>query len=103
MRRFPRLRKPLHATDTQGERWMTNNHSDAFVFFGATGDLAWKQIFPALQGLIRQEGFNMPIHLKRSQRSVVVECQRAVSARTQPLEEGPKLKMWLYLLHLFLL
>ncbi len=61
MRRFPRLRKPLHATDTQGERWMTNNHSDAFVFFGATGDLAWKQIFPALQGLIRQEGFNMPI------------------------------------------
>ena len=40
---------------------MTNNHSDAFVFFGATGDLAWKQIFPALQGLIRQEGFNIPI------------------------------------------
>jgi glucose-6-phosphate 1-dehydrogenase len=28
------------------------NHpvSDAIVFFGATGDLAYKQIFPALQG-----------------------------------------------------
>jgi len=35
--------------------------SDAFVFFGATGDLAHKQIFPALQGLIRDEGFNLPI------------------------------------------
>ena len=36
-------------------------HSDAFVFLGATGDLAYKQIFPALQGLIRNEGFNLPI------------------------------------------
>ena len=26
--------------------------SDAIVFFGATGDLAYKQIFPALQGLV---------------------------------------------------
>ena len=24
-------------------------HSDALVFFGATGDLAYKKIFPALQ------------------------------------------------------
>lgn len=35
--------------------------SDAFVFFGATGDLAYKQIFPALQALIRDEGFDLPI------------------------------------------
>ena len=40
---------------------MTTVQSDAFVFFGATGDLAYKQIFPALQGLIRNEGFNLPI------------------------------------------
>ncbi len=40
---------------------MTNSHSDALVFLGATGDLAYKQIFPALQGLIRDEGFNLPI------------------------------------------
>ena len=40
---------------------MTAAHSDAFVFLGATGDLAYKQIFPALQGLIRDEGFNLPI------------------------------------------
>jgi glucose-6-phosphate 1-dehydrogenase len=38
-----------------------NFQSDAFVFFGATGDLAHKQIFPSLQGLIRDEGFNLPI------------------------------------------
>src|SRR5271163_3102312 len=35
--------------------------SDALVFFGATGDLAYKQIFPALQGLVSQEGLNVPI------------------------------------------
>src|SRR5664279_437852 len=35
--------------------------SDAFVFFGATGDLAYKQIFPALANLIRDEGFDLPI------------------------------------------
>jgi glucose-6-phosphate 1-dehydrogenase len=35
--------------------------SDAIVFFGATGDLAHKQIFPALLGLVRDEGLNVPI------------------------------------------
>jgi glucose-6-phosphate 1-dehydrogenase len=40
---------------------VTIDLSDAFVFFGATGDLAFKQIFPALAGLIRSEDFDMPI------------------------------------------
>ena len=40
---------------------MAADRSDAFVFFGATGDLAFKQIFPALLGLIRDEGFELPI------------------------------------------
>jgi glucose-6-phosphate 1-dehydrogenase len=35
--------------------------SDAFVFFGATGDLAYKQIFPALQAMIRHGHPEMPI------------------------------------------
>jgi glucose-6-phosphate 1-dehydrogenase len=35
--------------------------SDALVFFGATGDLAFKQIFPALQGLVRRGHLDMPI------------------------------------------
>ncbi len=35
--------------------------SDAFVFFGATGDLAYKQVFPALQALVRDRHLNVPI------------------------------------------
>lgn len=35
--------------------------SDAFVFFGATGDLAYKKIFPALQALIRRGNLDIPI------------------------------------------
>src|SRR5947207_11695484 len=35
--------------------------SDAFVFFGATGDLAYKQVFPALQALIRAGDLDIPI------------------------------------------
>lgn len=35
--------------------------SDALVFFGATGDLAYKQIFPALQALIGRGHLDVPI------------------------------------------
>jgi glucose-6-phosphate 1-dehydrogenase len=35
--------------------------SDALVFFGATGDLAYKQIFPALQSMIRHGGLDVPV------------------------------------------
>jgi glucose-6-phosphate 1-dehydrogenase len=42
---------------------MTNtaNHSDALVFFGATGDLAYKQIFPALQSMIQRGRLDVPV------------------------------------------
>jgi len=40
---------------------MSALRSDAFVFFGATGDLAYKKIFPALHSMIRRDGLNMPI------------------------------------------
>lgn len=40
---------------------MTTPRSDAFVFFGASGDLAYKQIFPALQAMIRRGHLNIPI------------------------------------------
>ncbi|MEO8537409.1 MAG: glucose-6-phosphate dehydrogenase [Betaproteobacteria bacterium] len=36
-------------------------HSDAFVLFGATGDLAYKKIYPALQALVRSGDLDMPI------------------------------------------
>ena len=40
---------------------MTTPSSNALVFFGATGDLAYKKIFPALQALIQQGQLDMPI------------------------------------------
>ena len=35
--------------------------SDALVFFGATGDLAYKQIFPALEALVKRHNLTIPI------------------------------------------
>jgi glucose-6-phosphate 1-dehydrogenase len=35
--------------------------ADAIVFFGATGDLAYKQIFPALLGLVERNHLDVPI------------------------------------------
>ncbi len=35
--------------------------SDAFVFFGATGDLADKKIFPALYRLVKRKALNVPV------------------------------------------
>ena len=35
--------------------------SDAFVFFGATGDLAHKKIFPALQSMVQHGTLNVPV------------------------------------------
>jgi glucose-6-phosphate 1-dehydrogenase len=36
-------------------------HSDALVFFGATGDLAHKKIFPSLQAMIKRGHLSMPV------------------------------------------
>ena len=40
---------------------MSKMHSDALVFFGATGDLAYKKIFPALQSMIRRGHLDIPV------------------------------------------
>jgi glucose-6-phosphate 1-dehydrogenase len=40
---------------------MAAARSDALVFFGATGDLAYKKIFPALQALIKRGRLTVPI------------------------------------------
>jgi glucose-6-phosphate 1-dehydrogenase len=37
------------------------SQSDSLVFFGATGDLAYKQIFPALQSMIRHGVLEVPV------------------------------------------
>ena len=40
---------------------MSANLSDAFVFFGATGDLAHKKIFPSLQSMVKHGSLNVPV------------------------------------------
>lgn len=40
---------------------MITSRSDALVFFGATGDLAFKKIFPALQAMLKRGNLNVPV------------------------------------------
>jgi glucose-6-phosphate 1-dehydrogenase len=40
---------------------MNKPHSDALVFFGATGDLAYKKIFPALQAMLKRGNLDVPV------------------------------------------
>ncbi len=47
--------KPANATDSSTFR------ADALVFFGATGDLAHKKIFPALQALAKRGHLDIPV------------------------------------------
>ena len=40
---------------------MSESRSDALVFFGATGDLAYKKIFPALQAMVKRGHLDVPV------------------------------------------
>jgi len=40
---------------------MSEPHSDALVFFGATGDLAHKKIFPSLQAMLKRGHLSVPV------------------------------------------
>jgi glucose-6-phosphate 1-dehydrogenase len=40
---------------------MSNSQSDALIFFGASGDLAYKKIFPALQAMVKRGNLNVPV------------------------------------------
>ena len=40
---------------------MSSAHSDALVFFGATGDLAYKKIFPSLQAMVKRGTLDVPV------------------------------------------
>ena len=58
-------------------------HSDALVFFGATGDLAHKKIFPALQSMVARGRFDVPvIGLK------TIEVMRQAGATCLALDAG---------------
>jgi len=40
---------------------MSAARSDTLVFFGSTGDLAFKKIFPALQAMVKRGNLNVPV------------------------------------------
>ena len=40
---------------------MNESHADALVIFGATGDLAFKKIFPALYDMTREGRLDVPV------------------------------------------
>ena len=40
---------------------MSESESDTLVFFGATGDLAYKKIFPALQAMVKSGHLDLPV------------------------------------------
>jgi glucose-6-phosphate 1-dehydrogenase len=62
----------------------TTSHSDALVFFGATGDLAFKKIFPALQAMVKRGHLSVPvIGVGRSAWSRDQLCARARASLEQ--------------------
>jgi glucose-6-phosphate 1-dehydrogenase len=40
---------------------MSESRSDALIFFGATGDLAYKKIFPSLQAMLKRGHLDVPV------------------------------------------
>src|SRR5215467_4024379 len=40
---------------------MSGTPSDALVFLGATGDLAYKKIFPSLQAMVKRGNLKVPV------------------------------------------
>ena len=58
-RKPPASEPPADSRAIPGERW--RSQSDALVFFGATGDLAYKKIFPALQAMVKRGHLDVPV------------------------------------------
>src|SRR5262249_21839500 len=52
-------RSPPRSDGEKGR--VMSESSDALVFFGATGDLAYKKIFPALQAMAKRGHLNVPV------------------------------------------
>ena len=63
---------------------MTEPQVDALVLFGATGDLAFKKIFPALQAMIKRDHLTVPvIGVARANRSIEQLRDRMRESLTQ--------------------
>ena len=66
------------------------SRSDALVVFGATGDLAYKQIFPALYGLVRDEGLRTPIIGVAKQGWSLDQLKQRAEASVREHVKGPE-------------
>ena len=61
LRRHAVARDARHCGIEMTTVFMNQLTSDAFVFFGATGDLAFKKIFPSLQAMVKRGQLNVPV------------------------------------------
>jgi glucose-6-phosphate 1-dehydrogenase len=70
---------------------MPEPKSDAFVFFGATGDLAHKMIYPALYALTKRGRLEMPVlavaHAERSHDELVEFLRKSLEASPQKIDD----------------
>jgi len=63
--------------------------SDALVFFGATGDLAYKKIFPALQEMIKRGTLAVPvIGVAKERLEFAASCRRALGTASSSTVES---------------
>src|SRR5262249_40332410 len=60
-RQFDKQPYPPVSKAAAGARTMSKERSDALVFYGVTGDLAFKKIFPALQAMVRRGQLGVPV------------------------------------------
>ena len=68
---------------------MGDTRSDALVVFGATGDLAHKQIFPAVFRLVRDEGLRTPIIGVAKEDWTLDQLRRRAEASVREHVEAP--------------
>jgi glucose-6-phosphate 1-dehydrogenase len=64
---------------------MNAPNSDAFVFFGVTGDLAFKKIFPSLQAMIKRGHLNACLGHLRSDSETRLVIVSSIPQMTTPL------------------
>ena len=80
---------------------MTAQHSDALVFFGATGDLAYKKVFPALLAMVARDALDVLIigvaKSELSQEEFVARARDSVTHATKeagaPFDEAAFAKL----------
>jgi len=65
---------------------MPEPHSDAVVLFGATGDLAYEQIFPALQAMTRRGHLDIPVIGVAKPDWTSNDCARGRNKVSPPME-----------------